>query len=82
MKLVENNVVAMFRQDEYLIEICKEECQGIESWDAYLQKDGYGIKMGMFGMAVRDCTLEEFIALVEENIYHHIEIDEEEGYGT
>ena len=82
MKLVENNVVAMFRQDEYLIEICKEKCQAVESWGAYLQKDGYGIKMGMFGMDLAVCSLEEFIALVEGNIYHYIEYYEEEGYGT
>lgn len=78
MKITENNVIVMFRHEDYLIEVCKEKCQGIWGYDSYLQKDGHGIKSEMFGMDMDSCTLEEFIALVEVNLLHHIEIYEEE----
>ena len=82
MKIIENNVIVMFRHGDYIIEICKEKCQGIWGYDSYLQKEGCGIKMSMFGMDTDSCSLEEYIALVEVNLPHHIEIYEREGYGA
>lgn len=81
MKLVENNVIVMFRHEEYLIEICKEECQGIASWDSYLQKDGYGVKVAMFGVLCKEYSLEEFIGMVDASLEAYIEIYEESEVG-
>lgn len=77
MKMVENNVVAMYRDGECIIEICREE----DAWFAYLQKENYGIKMGMFGVPF-DYSMEVFISLVEGNLEDYIKIYEEEGYGS
>lgn len=77
MELIANQVVAMFRFDEYLIEVCREE----DGWFAYLQKENYGIKMGMFGVPF-DRSLEGFVDLVESDIEEYIKIYEEEGYGS
>lgn len=77
MELIANQVVAMFRFDEYLIEICREE----DCWFSYLQKENYNIKMGMFGVPF-DRSLEGFVDLVESDIEEYIELYEKEGYGS
>lgn len=82
MKLVENNIIARFRHEEYFIEICTEKCMGIDAYDAYLQKEGYGIKMSMFGAEMDKVSADEFIALVDSSLDDYIELYEEEGYGT
>jgi len=75
----QNSLLETYRFGNYIIEICKEtDFDGNESFDAYLQRKGYGIKDYMFGVPTETNTLEGFIELVEANIEEYIRFYREE----
>lgn len=75
MRMIENNVIVMYRYENYLVEICKERSEYV----AYLQKENFAVKMGMFGVFA-DISLESFAVMVEANIEDYVKNYEEE-YG-
>lgn len=76
---IKNNVIGVWSHGEYTIEVCKEDEDrpGLASIDAYLQKEGYGIKSHMFGVSAEE-SLDFFLELVEANLPDYIEWYEEE----
>lgn len=76
---IPNRIIETYAYKDFIVEICKEECQGFESYCAYLHREDYGVKDYMFGVDVNGHTLEEFIELVEANLEDYI-MGYEEAY--
>lgn len=70
---IPNLVIETYRYGVYTIEICKEEDMGDVLWGSYLQRDGFGVKEYMFGVAVEDHTLDEYIDLVANDRSDYID---------
>ena len=74
MEQIENRTLATFSHRDYIIEIFDEG----ECFDAYLSRDGYGVKTYLFAVSKKKTPFSEFIKLVDANLEEY-EIDYEEG---
>lgn len=77
MVKIPNEVLATYMDGDFIIEICKEEVEGYECYSAYLRRKGYGMKLSVPGVMVKDCSLETYTEMVE-NLLEEYEEDYDE----
>ena len=68
----QNTLLETYLFGDYIIEVCKEGTDWLETFGAYLQREDYDVKSYIFGIPTSDITLEEFVKLVEANIEDYI----------
>ena len=77
---IPNEVLATYMDGEFIIEVCQEEVQGHDSYCAYLRRKDYGTKFSVPGVAVGDCSFEDYTEMVENLLPQYEEYYDEEVF--
>ena len=80
MVKIPNEVIATYMDGDFIIEMCKEEVQGHESYTAYLRRKDCGTKLSVPGVSVKDCPLETYTEMVENLLEEYEEYYDGEVY--
>ena len=67
MDKISNSIKETYKRGEYVIEISETG----ETYEVWIYREQYGIKMLMFGLLKEDTPLAEFIKIVERNFYNY-----------